>query len=246
GRGVYDQYFTGNTRDPGSEKPSKEVTLIEGEDQSGSRSGSKDSGSQSGSKSSKTGGSSVSQSTGSGSGSGSSSGVSKSGNGSRKTENSNTDKKGNNSSDNTDQNKSDQDTNTDDEEQVKPGTTVMSLKNNSDGLAKVRVISKEGPDVDGFYTFKAEIISVVYGEISAKEMTVFYDGENAPSLDPGDEAYFFLVQISSDEFYITEEKNGVVEVTDGKVIFTSGVSVDGKNKEGKTSMSEAEFLKYVG
>ncbi|MGI6211811.1 MAG: hypothetical protein ACOYJJ_04470 [Anaerovoracaceae bacterium] len=152
---------------------------------------------------------------------------------------------------------SDADNNADEDSDVQEDTnqpqreliTVSSIADQSDVLARVTILSKEGPDADGFYTFRAEITDVVYGCIGKedkKEMVVcLYDDGCMPSLEAGDHAYFFLSRVGSDEFYITEENAGVVKIQDGEVVFAEGVTVTGYRQDTNVRMRESDFVRSM-
>lgn len=146
-------------------------------------------------------------------------------------------------------NNADEDSDVQDEDTNPPQReliTVSSIADQSDVLARVTIISKEGPDADGFYTFRAEITDVVYGSIGRKEMVVcLYDDGCMPDLEPGDHAYFFLSRVGSDEFYVTEEDAGVVKVQDGEVVFAEGVTVTGYRQDTNVRMRESDFVRSM-
>jgi hypothetical protein len=244
GHGVYDQYFNID-KNPSSETPEQETEIYNGGSQS---------------EESKNANSNRDKAESSGKTSGSSSSSAKAGSDSSSsgstplTQKSSSDNKSTAASDDSSGTSDTQKkagiklTQTDkDSNQTKQKTSlsIRSLTTESDALVKVKIISKEGPDEDGFYTLKAEIVNVVRGSIEASEMTVYYDGQDAPLLCKGSYAYFFLNVLGSDEYYITEDSNGVAIVQNGYVLFATDVSSTGYKMKKGMRMKESDFLRYM-
>jgi hypothetical protein len=247
GQGFYDQYIN-DTSGSGS-GVSDHQTAVEQQESGGS--GVKDisSGSSSGSGngSGSSGAQAASEAAGN-SGTGASDSVSTSGNSSHRKDSgsSSGSSKKNDSGNSSNKSSDDSSEDNDDKPVKKTAMTIRSIADASDALAKVRIISEEGPDSDGFYTYTAEVTDVVYGKVDSNVMTVcLFDSQGKPQLSPGDSAYFFLKDLGNDEFYITKEDAGVVRISGGEVVFADGVTFTGYRQDSNYRMRETDFVRYL-